>query len=309
MILKFLKWTGTFLLIVVLGVAAATLMRQNLKYDAPYPDVTSSSDPAVIERGKHLATGPAHCVECHKNVAEVESGVPIQQASLSGGQVFALPVGNFYTPNITPDPETGIGKLSDREIARSLRYGVRADGTVLFDFMPFHNTSDEDLTSILSFLRSLPPKSNPIPKHELNLIGKVLKAFVVKPVGPKGDVLKSIVPAATVEYGEYLAGSVANCNGCHTKRNMIGEFIGEPYAGGAPMKEPGKETLIPPNLTPHSEGRISLWTEEEFLKRFRLGKLVEHSHMPWGPYARMSDMELKAIYRFLKSLKPAINPE
>ncbi|PKA03679.1 hypothetical protein CH375_15545 [Leptospira ellisii] len=75
------------------------------------------------------------------------------------------------------------------------------------------------------------------------------------------------------------------------------------------MLEPGKETLIPPNLTPHPEGRISLWTEEQFLKRFKLGKLVEHSHMPWGSYGRMSDLELKAIYRFLKTLKPAKNPE
>ncbi|PKA03680.1 c-type cytochrome, partial [Leptospira ellisii] len=232
MLLKFLKWTGTFLLIAVLGIAISTVARQNLKYDAPYPEVSASRDPIVIERGKHLATGAAHCVDCHKNVVEVDSGVPIFQATLSGGQVFALPVGNFYAPNITPDPETGIGKLSDREIARSLRYGVRADGTVLLDFMPFHNTSDEDLTAIISFLRSLPPKTNPVRKHELNLIGNVLKAFVVKPVGPKGEVLKSIVPAATAEYGEYLAGSVTNCNGCHTKRNMIGEFIGEPYAGG-----------------------------------------------------------------------------
>ncbi|PJZ56119.1 c-type cytochrome [Leptospira barantonii] len=309
MILKFLKWIGTFLLIVILGLAAITVTRQNLKYEAPYPEIASSKDPAVIARGQHLATGPAHCVDCHKNVQEAESGVPISQVTLSGGQVFELPVGNFYTPNITPDMETGIGKLSDKEIARSLRYGVRADGTVLLDFMPFHNTSDEDLTAIISFLRSLKPKRNPIPQHEPNLIGKVLKAFVVKPVGPKGEVLKSIVPAPTPEYGEYLANSVANCNGCHTKRNVAGEFIGEPFAGGAPMEEPGKETLFPPNLTSHPEGKISLWTEEQFLQRFKLGKLVAHSHMPWGPYARMSEIELKAIYRFLKTVKPAKNPD
>ncbi|TGK35010.1 cytochrome C [Leptospira gomenensis] len=309
MILKSLKWTGIFLLIVVLGVATFTVARQNAKYDAPYPDVASSSEPALIERGRHLATGPAHCVECHSKVSDGNSKVPASQPVLSGGRLFALPIGDFYTPNITPDPETGIGKLSDREIARSLRYGVRADGTVLFDFMPFHNTSDEDLTAILSFLRSLPPQSNSVPKRDLNLIGKVLKAFLVKPVGPTGEVLKSIVPAATAEYGEYLAGSVANCNGCHTLRSEIGEYIGVPYAGGNPMEEPGKETLIPPNLTPHPEGRISLWTEEQFLKRFRLGKLVEHSHMPWGSFSKMSDLELKAIYRFLKSLKPAKNPE
>lgn len=309
MILKFLKWTGIFLLVMVLVISTITVARQNVKYEAPYPDITASQNAEVIARGKHLVTGAAHCVECHKNVAESESGIPISQVTLSGGQKFALPVGNFYAPNITSDMETGIGKLSDKEIARSLRYGIHADGTVLIDFMPFHNTSDEDLTSIISYLRSLKPKRNTVPHHELNVIGKVLKAFVVKPVGPKGEVLKSITPAPTAEYGEYLANSVTNCNGCHTKRNLVGEFIGEPFAGGAPMEEPGKETLFPPNLTPHPEGKITYWTEEQFLQRFKIGKLVTHSHMPWESYSKMNEIELKSIYRFLKSLKPAKNPE
>ncbi|AOP34161.1 hypothetical protein A0128_10070 [Leptospira tipperaryensis] len=304
---KVLKWTGIFFLTLLLTGVVATALRQNLKYEAPYPDVKSSSDPAIIAKGERLAFGAAHCTDCHTaNSAHSEKD---SERSLAGGKKFELPVGNFYAPNITPDPETGIGKFSDAEIARSLRYGIRPDGTVLLDFMPFHNTSDEDLSAILSFVRNLKPVNNKIPEHELNVIGKILKAFVVKPVGPKGEVLKSIERAETVAYGEYLANNVANCNGCHTKRNLIGEFIGEPFAGGAPMEDPDptKEALTPPNLTPHAEGRIKKWTEKQFLARFRQGKFISHSHMPWEAYSNMDELELKAIFKFLKSLKPTKN--
>ncbi|MBM9498875.1 hypothetical protein JWG44_01215 [Leptospira sp. 201903071] len=308
MLLKVLKWTGvTLLLIIAVGVIA-TALRQNIRYEAPYPDVKASLDPAVIQRGERLAYGAAHCVDCHKTF-ESDFSKTDPRPSLSGGRKFELPVGIFYAPNITPDFETGIGSFSDAEIARSLRYGVHPDHTVVFDFMPFHNTSDEDLSAILSFLRSLRPVKHPIPKHELNPIGKFLKAFVVKPAGPKGEVLKSIKVEDSIVYGEYLANSVANCSGCHTKRNMIGEYIGEPFAGGAPMKDsdPSKESLIPPNLTPHVEGRITNWTEKEFIARFRQGRSIGHSHMPWEAYASMNDLELRAIFKFLKSLKPAKN--
>ncbi|MBM9575626.1 c-type cytochrome [Leptospira sp. 201903070] len=308
MLLKILKWTGAVFLSILLVCVIATALRQNLKYEAPYPDIKASKDPAVIKRGERLAYGAAHCVDCHKTL-DVDSSKTDGRPNLSGGVKFELPVGNFYSPNITPDIETGIGSFSDAEIARSLRYGVRPDQTVLFDFMPFHNTSDEDLSAIISFLRSLRPVQNRVPKHELNPIGKFLKAFVVKPVGPKGEVLKSIKAEESIVYGEYLANSVANCSGCHTKRNLIGEYIGEPFAGGAPMKDPdpSKETLTPPNLTPHAEGRITKWTEKEFLARFRQGRSIAHSHMPWEAYASMSDGELRAIFKFLKSIKPAKN--
>ncbi|PJZ51691.1 c-type cytochrome [Leptospira adleri] len=303
--LKFLKWTGIIFLFLIAALALGTVFRQNLKYEAPYPDIKASKDPAIIARGERLAYGAAHCSECHQSNS-ASSVRPV----LSGGREFALPVGTFYSPNITPDSETGIGRFSDSEIARALRYGVRPDHTVLLDFMPFHNTSDEDLTAIISFLRSMKPEKNQVPAHELTWIGKVLKAFVVKPVGPNGEVLKSIEPSETIAYGDYLANSVANCNGCHTKRSMIGEYIGEPFAGGTPMEDsdPSKEPLTPPNLTPHSEGRITQWNEKQFLARFRQGKSISHSHMPWESYKNMSDSELKAIFRFLKSLKPAKNP-
>jgi hypothetical protein len=65
-------------------------------------------------------------------------------------------------------------------IARSLRYGVARDGRALFDFMPFHNLSDEDLVAVLSFLRSQTPVKNKVKDNELNFIGKGRKSIFNK---------------------------------------------------------------------------------------------------------------------------------
>jgi mono/diheme cytochrome c family protein len=298
--LKILKWTGIILLIIISGLFITVMARQNLKFDAPFPDVHASTDSAVILRGKQLVLGPAHCADCHTKV-NVDSVIALgQEPALSGGYEFKLQIASIYTRNITPDTVTGIGRYTDPEIARALRYGVGADGRAMFDFMPFHNTSDEDLTAIISYLRAQKPVRNEVPGHSFTILGKVVKAFLIKPVGPDGEVLKSIKRDSTVEYGKYLATSVGNCNGCHTKRDMMtGAFTGEMFAGGLEI-----DGLITPNLTPDSSGRITNWTREDFITRFHAGKKIQQSPMPWNSYNRMSETDLTAIYKYLKSLKP-----
>jgi hypothetical protein len=91
---------------------------------------------------------------------------------------------------------------------------------------------------------------------------------------------------------------------------MTGEFIGEDFAGGLKFDEKtdsGTFSITTPNLTPHATGRITGWTSEQFIARFRVGKGVEGSHMPWGPFSTMSDLELKSIYKFLQTVKPVDN--
>lgn len=307
---KVFKWIGIILLIIVAGLYITIEARQNLHFEAPYPNIKATTDSNVIARGKSLVFGPAHCANCHVPDAMDAAVLRGEEVPLTGGKVFSLPLGNMYSKNLTPD-NTGIGNMTDAEIARALRYGVNARGNALFDFMPFHNTSDNDLTAIISYLRSQPPVKNEVPKHDFNLIGKAVKAFLIKPVGPSGPVLQSIQPDTTAEYGQYLANSVANCRGCHTNRDlMTGAFIGEDYAGGLKWEtttDSGTWSITTPNLTPHETGRIKGWTQEQFIARFRLGKTIEGSHMPWGPFSRMSDDELKAIYKFLQTVKPVSN--
>ena len=304
MIRKILKWTGIILLTVMLVLVLLIAVRQNLTFEAPYPNVKASADSAVIARGKEIAFGPAHCADCHYN-GNADSVFKLgQEPVLSGGFVFSLPLGNFYTSNLTPDRTTGIGRYTDGEIARTLRYGVRPNGTAVIDFMPFHNMSDDDLSAVISFLRSNKPVNNPVPEHTVTMLGRVIKAFLIKPVGPSEAVPKSVKRDTSAAYGKYIACSVANCVGCHTNRDMMtGAFTGEPFAGGLVFDEPGIPTLTSPNINPNTPGsRIYGWSQQDFIKRIRMGKLIPYTHMPWNSFKRMSDNDLKAVYNFLQSL-------
>lgn len=298
---KILKWTGLVLLIIVAGVSAITAARQNVKYNAPYPAIKASKDSAAIARGKHLMTSVAHCTDCHSK-PNADSLIKIgQDPILHGGMAFNLPVGTIYSANITSDSTYGIGKFTDAEIARALRYGVHPDGTDVYDFMPFHNLSDEDLTAVLSYLRTQKPVAYKKPDNQLNLIGNIVKAFLIKPVGPSETIAAAVKPDTTAAYGKYLVLNVGNCSGCHTKRSLSGEYTGELLAGGNPMGH----GIVPPNLTPDSTSRIFGWSEKVFVNRFRMGKLNANSEMPWESFKRMNDNELKAIYNYLQTVKPA----
>jgi len=304
MIRRILKWTVFILLFLVAGVAVTAAFRQHLTYDMPYPQVAASTDSAVIARGRHLVLGPAHCADCHSPVRNVDSMLALgQDPPLSGGFLFDLPFGKFYTKNLTSDSATGIGAMTDGEIARVLRHSVKKNGEAVLPFMPFQNMSDEDLVAIISYLRAQKPISNPVPDHEFNVMGKLIMAFLIKPAQPTERIAVAVTQDTTAAYGRHMVMAVANCNECHTKRDAIGNFVGKPFAGGTEFQDEGKPTLVTPNLTPHPSGRIFDWSQEAFIQRFRTGRVISHSHMPWESYARMTDDELKAIYNYLRTVE------
>jgi mono/diheme cytochrome c family protein len=309
---KILKWSGIAILSLVVIFVILVLALQNRKFSAPYPgNVHASTDSTIIARGRYLAFGPAHCSGCHSPEANQQKIKAGEQVPLMGGFVFDLPIGIIHSRNITPDDETGIGKLPDSVIARSLRYGVGRDGHALMDFMPFHNLSDKDLTAVISFLRSQPPVKNLVPADHFNFMGKAVRAFLIKPVGPEGDVAKSVKKDTTAEYGRYLAHYITNCRGCHTNRSMItGAYTGPDFAGGLKFESSTEKGAycVTPNLTPDAEtGRITNWTEEQFINRFRQPRVIPISDMPWEQFRNITDDDLKAIYNYLKSLKPIKN--
>jgi mono/diheme cytochrome c family protein len=295
--------------ILSLGVVGSvvTYVRASRKVEAPYPNIHASTDPAVIERGRYLVEGPAHCGECHgalepKAVSRI--GRP-----LIGGHEFELPVGTFRVPNITPDPETGIGRLKDEELARLIRYGVKPDGRAALPFMPYADLCDDDLTAIISYLRVQKPVKHVVPEHDINALGRVVQAFVLEPKGPSQTPIKSFPPAATAEYGHYLTRNVGNCVMCHTKVDMrTGAFDGPAFGGGAiheAVNNPQKQ-FVAPNLTPDARwGWLQGWSEDAFVARFRGGRVQADSPMPWEAFKSMTDTDLRAIYRYLQTLPPA----
>ncbi len=188
MLRKILKWTGLVLLFLVAGTAIATAFRQHLTYQAPYPAVKASSDTTLIKKGKNIALVTKGCVHCHSPINNVDSLLKAGiEPPLAGAKKFETPFGIFYTPNITPDRHNGIGKMTDGEIARLIRYGVKSNGEASLPFMQGLDMSDEDMAALLSYLRSLDPVENKPPDNEFSIAGRLAKAFVVKPWQPTSE--------------------------------------------------------------------------------------------------------------------------
>jgi mono/diheme cytochrome c family protein len=311
-ILKRIVFGGVLAVVVLAGVAlGAVELRWKRTFDAPYPTIAASSDPAVIDRGKYLVFGPAACAYCHlprERWSELAAGAT---PPLTGNHLFRLPVGDLYSANITPDAATGIGRRTDRDLARLIRHNVRADGRAAFPLMSFGRMSDDDLTAVISFLRSQPAVSLDVPDHKFTLLGKALMAFAIEPEAVPAPAHTSPAGASPAR-GEYLANFVSSCVECHTDRDPgNGQFVGEKFAGGQRMDiaaDNGK-IAVPPNLTPDPKtSPVGRWDEDTFVARFRAGELIPGTPMPWGAYAKMTDDDVRSVYRYLRSL-PAVEHE
>jgi len=301
------------LVIVIAGIYIYVQTTWNKSFTAEFPDIHATTDSALIARGKYLVYGPAHCVDCHTPMDKREEVMQGKEIPLSGGWEYVIPPGVFRAPNLTPDPETGIGNFTDGQLARALRYSVNHRDKLMAPFMPFQEISDEDLTAIISFLRSQEPVKHEVEPTEYTFLGKAVVAFgLLKPKGPSAMPPRSVAIDTTVEYGSYLANSVGNCMFCHTKASLkTGELLGPKFAGGGLFPADAFTngySFISPNLTPDKEtGVLALWNEETFIERFRGGRLHEGSPMPWEQFARMTDTDLKALFRYFMSLEPVKN--
>lgn len=296
--------------VVVAGIAVFVAGRQNLKHDAPYPEIAAATDSATLERGRYLVRNAAPCGACHGDPAQVEAMMAGAEVPLSGGYRWPIPPGTIYARNITPDAATGIGNIPDSAIARALRHGVGHDGRALLPFMEMQGLADDDLAAVISYLRAQPAVHNPVPPHDYSLLGKILRATVLaNPVGPSEPPPAAAPRGLSVERGRYLSESVALCWACHTQRDeATGAMTGPRYGGATGFLEPSDPGHVwaPPNLTSDpSTGRLASMSEDEFVARFRLGRVLPGSPMPWQNYRGLTDEDLRSIFRFLKTVPPA----
>jgi Cytochrome c len=210
----------------------------------------------------------------------------------------------LVAPNITPDKETGAGNWSDDALARAIREGIGHDGRTLFPLMPYSlykRMSDEDLASIVVYLRSVPPVRNPLPQTRIPFPVSRLVQSVPEPIS------SAVAPPDTsdaVKRGEYLA-RIAVCTDCHTPKERGEPLAGMEFAGGFILSEPGRK-VASANITPDATG-ISYYDEALFIKTMRTGQVKARPLspiMPWGFYRNMTDEDLKSIFAYLRTLKP-----
>src|SRR5262249_35913266 len=133
------------LIIAIAGLAMYVARTCDRVWEAPLPAVRVTTDPAVLKRGEYLVYGPAHCIECHAPYGSMDLLVYGFKLPLSGGLRLRLgPLGVVYGSKLTPDHETGIGRCSDAQTARMMRWAARPDGRATVEpMMPFGNMSDD----------------------------------------------------------------------------------------------------------------------------------------------------------------------
>lgn len=305
---------GALVALVAIAVAVATAQRApGLEYpDAVGPALPAlPSDAALIEEGRYLVHVTAHCSQCHSS-ADRENPAAIATAPLHGGLEFVMgPLGTRYAHNLTPHA-TGIAQRSDAELARTIRTGVLPDGELSL-LMRFSgaSVSDHDLMAILAYLRLTAPVENEVPPGEWSAAGRVILAYLMPTVEPRAVEGPEHVPPSpepSVARGEYLANHVMMCGACHTALDpMTLQAVGEPFAGSLADPSHGSDAdmeFVAPNLTPHATGITGLWDEEQFVARFRAGRMYTSSIMPWDNFAGATDTDLRSVYRFLKTVPP-----
>ena len=280
--------------VLVIGLAWASVFvisesRLNQQVDVPGETIVIPTDITSIQRGQHVASAVAACVDCHG-------------PNLAGKVLIDDPVlGRFVAPNLTRG-RGGVGStFADAEFVRAIRHGVDPGGRQLL-IMPsddYNHFSDADLGAIVAYVRSIAAIDTALPSNEIRTVGRLLFAvgqlslqpsagidhFAPRPLPPRAGV--------TPEYGKYLADS-AGCPTCH----------GPGFSGGKIPSAP-LNAVPAANLTPAG---LSAWSDADFIKSMRTGMRpdgrVLSTAMPWPYYAQLTDDELRAIWRFLQVLPP-----
>ena len=275
----------------------------------PLPQLSTSTvgDPAgLVERGEYIVRNVAVCGHCHSDDPRNADG------ALSGGRAFSnWRLGAIRASNLTPDAGTGLGSWSEAEIVRAVRNGQDREGHLLAPIMPYEWLSamgDRDALAVAAYLKTLPPVVRQV-RSRPNLVFGAAKIFMLHPAETQGGTPPPRAP--TAEYGRYLS-TVALCADCHTPRGGLQQTADRHklYAGDA--SPPSGFPANPSNLTPDAETGIGRWSEADFLRTLRTGVNPKgdslHAFMPWREYRRMTDDDLRAIYRYLRTL-PAMHNE
>jgi mono/diheme cytochrome c family protein len=264
-------------------------------------DVKFDRTPARLERGRYLTEGLLQCFVCHSDRDWKSPGGPPLQNKKGAGHVWEDRPW-LVAPNITPDEKTGAGTWTDDMFARAIREGIGHDGRVLHPQMwygPFRNLADEDLASIIVYLRSLPPVNNPLPQTQ---IPDERKTTLTAPP-PLTEAVAQPDVSTPVKRGAYLV-RIADCQGCHTawEAPLNPGFFG----GGNEIAMWGQPKVFSQNLTPDSTG-IGYYDDVLFRQVLRTGYVKARKLspvMPWIVFTNLNDEDVGAVFAYFRSRRP-----
>lgn len=264
--------------------------------------------PQRLKRGEYLVEHVSLCYGCHTSFDAKGKDTPQLLEAKGAGRALTDESGfHVVAGNITPDPETGIGNWTDDELARAIREGIGRDGRTLFPMMPYQNfrhMSDEDLASVIVYLRAQPPAHNQLPPTQVPFPVSRLINNVPQPVT---TAISAPDPANPVAYGKYLVTAVGICGGCHTPRDNHGQPIAGMYMAGGNIFDESGHPVASANITPDPSG-ISYYDEATFVQMIRTGEVKGRKldvMMPTWAFNGLTDQDLKAIFAYLRTIPPA----
>jgi len=256
--------------------------------------MTASADESginqtAIEKGRYLFQA-ANCYACHTDVDN-------DGAALAGGRALESEFGIFYSPNITPDKDTGIGNWNDQDFILALTQGIAPDGRHYFPSFPYlsyQNMTREDILAIKGYLFSQAPVNQQNKPHQLKWylsqfslrIWKLMNDLVATPVIHDGS------------RGSYLVDGLGHCNECHTPRNRIGMLKMQ-------NRLLGNEDLSAPNISASNDG-VGDWRKQELVDLFRYGELPDGDYVADhmgevvdNSTSKWTDEDLDAVIEYL----------
>ncbi|MBL7857982.1 MAG: c-type cytochrome [Cyclobacteriaceae bacterium] len=313
-----LKIVGILLVLVAVAIGGLlTYIRIALPDVGGAPDLNIEATPERIERGRYLAHSVTVCLDCHSTRDWSKFSGPITPGTLGkGGDRFDERVGFpgiYFAKNITP---SGIGRYTDGELYRVITTGVNKDGRSIFPVMPYlyyGKMDDEDVYSIIAFIRTLDPVPNEVPESTSNFPMN----FIINTIPKKGSPTKRPDPSDLLANGAYLV-NASGCIECHTQvdKGQIIESLA--FSGGREFAFPDGSVVRSSNITPDAETGIGKLSKEEFIQRFKqyadstyrvpdVKPGEYNSVMPWTMYAHMTEEDLSAIYAYLHTRKPVNN--
>jgi len=267
----------------------------------------AKADPAIIAKGEYLARA-GDCIACH---------TAPEGRLFAGGRAMPTPFGTLYTSNITPDPETGIGKWTADDFHKMMHTGRMPDGGLLYPAMPFGSytkVTREDNDAIFAYLMSIPPVKQANRPHDLRfpynnrslILGWRTLFF------REGEFKPDPNQSAEWNRGAYLVEGLGHCGMCHTPINALGgSSETEAFQGGLiPM-----QNWYAPSLTSNKEAGLGEWSIKDITDLLRTG--ISNRGTVYGPMAEvvynslqyLTDEDIRAMAVYLKSIGQSSPPE
>lgn len=244
------------------------------------------------------------CASCHAAAGAEGDALKL----MSGGRALPSPFGTFHIPNISPDPNAGIGNWTLAEFGNAMTRGVGPSGEHLYPSFPYGSyarMSPKDIGDLFAYLKTLPASANVAPPHELGFPFNIRMAvggwkFLYFSDTPRVELASA---DEKVKRGQYLVEGPGHCGECHTPRNALGGFEAGKWLAGGPNPE-GQGTI--PDITPG--GPIGSWSEADIVNYLETGFTPDYDSAGGSMVevqknmAHLPKSDLEAIAAYLKAV-------